>query len=290
MAGVFAKIPANTFEHLGLDAAMVLKAFDPETGEYAETDILGVTTGGSSINVTTDHIDFGEDIDNCPKNTKQLMRVDNITPVASGTLVTIDDTAALWLMAHAERSTHNRNDRGTLYTITPRSTVDIEKDFHDLWFVINYSNVNTGVGAGFIAVHFMDVMSTGGFQMQTTEKAKTQWAFEFTAHYSLDAQDNVPYEVYISEGFNGAQSPEILLGRHSVTIAVGEKVNLYPPLRKVPKSATVTWSSSATAKATVSSGEVTGVAEGTTIITASITVDGVAYTDTCTVIVEEPEE
>lgn len=285
MAGVFGKIPSNTFEHIGTDAAMVLRHFDPNTGEYSEADILGVTTGGSSINVTVDHIDYGEDIDNCPKNTKEMVRVDAITAVASGTFVTFTPQVAQRLMAHADPEIIVTPGHENVYKIVPRSTVDIEKDFQDIWFVNNYSNINTGDDAGFIAVHFRDCMSTGGFQMQTTEKAKTQWAYELTAHHSLDAQDVEPYEVYMRQGASTTQTPEIIIGRHSATIAVGDELSL-GLVRKIPSTATVTWSSSDTTKATVSAGTVTGAAAGSATITASITVDGVAYTDTCTVIVE----
>lgn len=45
-----------------------------------------------------------------------------------------------------------------------------------------------------------DVMSTGGFQLQTTDKGKGQFAFTYTAHYSIDAQDDVPCEIYVQEG------------------------------------------------------------------------------------------
>ena len=54
----------------------------------------------------------------------------------------------------------------------------------------------------------------------------------------------------------------------------------------IPAGETVTWTSNDTDTATVASGVVTGKAIGSTIITAAITVDGVSYTDTCTVIVE----
>ena len=54
----------------------------------------------------------------------------------------------------------------------------------------------------------------------------------------------------------------------------------------IPAGETVTWASSDTDKATVSSGLVTGKAQGSVIVTASITVGGVTYSDTCTVIVD----
>ena len=52
-----------------------------------------------------------------------------------------------------------------------------------------------------------------------------------------------------------------------------------------PVGETVTWTTSNSNVATVSSGVVTGVAEGSATITASITVGGNTYTDTCAVTV-----
>ena len=52
-----------------------------------------------------------------------------------------------------------------------------------------------------------------------------------------------------------------------------------------PAGAVVTWASDDEADATVEDGVVTPVAEGTATITASITVNGVVYTDSCHVTV-----
>lgn len=54
----------------------------------------------------------------------------------------------------------------------------------------------------------------------------------------------------------------------------------------VPAGATVTWKSSDTTKATVAAGVITPVGEGTCTVTASITVDGVTYTEEVAVTVE----
>ena len=56
----------------------------------------------------------------------------------------------------------------------------------------------------------------------------------------------------------------------------------------VPENAEVTWTTGSSSVATVSGGVITPEGAGNTIITASITVDGVTYTDTCTVIVTAP--
>ena len=51
----------------------------------------------------------------------------------------------------------------------------------------------------------------------------------------------------------------------------------------VPEDAVVEWASSDDAVATVDGGVVTALAEGTATVTATITVDGETYDDSCTV-------
>lgn len=73
--------------------------------------------------------------------------------------------------------------------------------------------------------------------------------------------------------------PSITLSKSTATIAVEGTTSLTATV--VPAGSTVTWSSSDTSIATVSSGTVTGVKAGTATITASITVDGYAYRANC---------
>jgi hypothetical protein len=80
----------------------------------------------------------------------------------------------------------------------------------------------------------------------------------------------------------------INLNVHAKTIKVGETLQLAAAV--LPKTAAVTYTSGTTAKATVTAaGLVEGKAVGSSVITASITVDGKSYTDTCTVTVEAAE-
>ena len=81
-------------------------------------------------------------------------------------------------------------------------------------------------------------------------------------------------------------NPSVTVFPSAVSVEAGNKISL--SATTVPLGAVVTWSSSAEGKATVdANGEVTGVEEGSATITASITVSGVNYTDTCTVTVTE---
>ena len=83
---------------------------------------------------------------------------------------------------------------------------------------------------------------------------------------------------------NGTVTPAVEIDSHAVTVEKDATVTL--TAATVPAGETVTWTSSDGNTATVTSGGVVaGVAVGSAIITATITKDGVDYSDTCTVVV-----
>lgn len=189
----YTKIPSDTFKKLQLNAAIIAKSFAPETGTLEAEDQIGATTGGISFNAAPTYSDFGEDIDNCPKNMKELKKLDFWEVTASGTFVTVDTATAKSLIGAADIGTTDTTK------VTPRNDV-LDADFSDIWIVGDYSDKNGDTKGGFIAIHLMNALSTGGFQLQTSDKAKGQFAFTYTAHYSMAAQDTVPFGVYIKTG------------------------------------------------------------------------------------------
>ena len=78
--------------------------------------------------------------------------------------------------------------------------------------------------------------------------------------------------------------PTITLDKSTLSLTVGGATGSLSATVS-PVGSTVTWKSSDTAIATVSSGTVTAVKAGTCTVTASITVDGVTYTAACAVTV-----
>lgn len=269
----YTQIPSTAFQNIQLNAGILVDSFVPSTGTIGK--LLGATTGGVNFTDSVEYSDYGDDIDNCPKNMLELKKLESHDVKMSGTFVTLSASTAKMLVAvgdvDADDSTH----------IVPRNDL-LTTDFVDLWWIGDYSDQNTGDNAGFVAIHMMNALNTGGFQIQSTDKGKGQFAFEFTGHYSMDAQDTVPYEVFIQQGGEEVK-PSVLINTHATEVAEGADVTLTAVT--VPAAQTVTWSSSDTSVATVAGGVVTGVAEGNAIITATITVDGVTYSDTCTVIV-----
>lgn len=186
----FTQIPADTFKQIVLNAGILLKTFTPDTGTFSASNIVGATTGGITFEATPTFSDFGEDIDNCPKNTMELKKLDSWEVKMSGTYVTLTAEIAKSVISAADISN---------IKITPRNDIDLS-DFSDLWFVADYSNLNGETNGGFCAIHLLNALSTSGLKIQSSDKEKGQFAFEYTAHYSISAPDVVPFEVYIKAG------------------------------------------------------------------------------------------
>lgn len=239
----YTRIPIDTFQHIALNAGMVARDFDTATGEVEESDIIGATTGGTNFTATPSYTDFGEDIDNCPKNTKDAKHIDSWEVKLSGTLVTVDTPSASVLIGAVDvtageieyeltedtdivsgKTYYTRSGTSPNYTytavaspvksalstyyeataaspdkLTPRADL-VQSDFADVWWIGDYSDKNSGESGGFVAVHVLNSLSTGGFQIQSTDKGKTQFAYEFTGHYSMDEPETVPFEVFVMMG------------------------------------------------------------------------------------------
>ena len=186
----YTKIPETTFQNLQLNAGVLLSAFNPESATVANESIIGATTGGVNFTATPTFSDYGEDIDNCPKNMKELKKLDSWEISMSGTYVTVDANAVKSLVGAADVSGNK---------ITPRNDV-LLSDFTDIWWVGDYSDKNGETNGGFVAIHMMNALSTGGFAIQSSDNGKGNFAFTYTAHYSMSAQDTVPFEVYVKAG------------------------------------------------------------------------------------------
>ena len=189
----FTRIPETTFQKLQLNAGILLSDFTPATGEVAENAILGATSGGVSFSATPSFSDFGEDIDNAPVNVKELKRLDSWEVSMSGSFITVDVATAKRLIGVADIDGTDNSK------IIPRADLK-QTDFADIWWVGDYSDQNGDSNGGFVAIHMMNGLNTGGFSVQSNNRGKGEFAFEFTGHYSLEDQSVVPFEVYVKTG------------------------------------------------------------------------------------------
>lgn len=189
----FTKIPSDAFQKLQINAGILTTDFTPATGTIGEAGQIGATTGGVNFTATPTYSDMGADIDNCPKNMKELKTLDSWEVKMAGTFVNADTAIAKRLCGAADIGTTDTTK------VTPRNDLK-DADFDDIWLVGDYSDKNGETNGGFIAIKLLNALSTGGFQLKTADKSKGQFAFEFTGHYSMSAQDTVPFEIYIKAG------------------------------------------------------------------------------------------
>lgn len=267
----FTKIPESTFNELQVNAGVLVKAFDPVTGTLDDADIITATSGGITINAKPTFEDFGSDIDNCKKNTKELKRKTEMDVSVSTTALNINkDTLKLMLAAADE------TESGAIV-----SRVDLAlSDFATIWWIGDLSN------GGYLAIKLIDALSTDGFSLKTNDKGKGNLSISLSAHVSLEDQDVEPVEFYIGEPENA--TPYIRLNKGNLSLDVDGTFTLSAAV--YPANASITWDSTDDNVATVADGVVTGEGAGVAVITAEITVDGTSYIDSCNVSVKATGE
>ena len=187
----FTQIPVDTFQKLQMNAGILVDGFDPTTGTI--TTLIGATSGGVNATATPTFSDYGDDIDNCPKNMLELKKLESWEAKMTGTFVTVSAALAKRLVGAADIDSENN------IHIVPRNDV-LKTDFKDVWWIGDYSDLNGNQNGGFCAIHLINALSTTGFAVQSGDRAKGTFAFEFTGHYSMDEQDRVPFEIFIKEG------------------------------------------------------------------------------------------
>lgn len=185
--GKYTTIPTDTFDNLQLDAGIVLSQFDISTQTVDKTKIIGATTGGIQINITPSYSDFGEDVDNCPANTKELKHLDSWDVNMGFTLLNLTEGAIKMSIGPATVDS-------TTHKIKPKNSLSVSDFMDQLWWVGDRAD------GGLIAIKLLNALSTSGFALQTTKNGKGQNAVTITGHVSQATPDDVPVEVYSIEG------------------------------------------------------------------------------------------
>lgn len=173
----YTQVAANTFDTLQMNAGIICRSFDPETGIVS--GILGTTSGGVQVNSNPSFADFGEDMDNVPGQTKQLKRVTAYDPAISGTLISVDNVALFSLQAG---SFDFSQDEDQAMRIQPLDGA--VPSGRDLWLIGDYSAVNDtdetiGAQAGFCAVHLLHALNNAGFSGKRSMKGKASLLSSF---------------------------------------------------------------------------------------------------------------
>lgn len=186
----YTQIPADAFKQIQMNAGILVKTFTPSSGEVG--DLVGATSGGINFKATPTYTDYGEDVDNCPKNTMEMKKLDSWEATMGGTFITVTAESIKTLLGAADVDSSDPTH------VVPRSDV-LASDFEDIWWVGDYSEFNGDTNGGYCAIHLMNALSNEGFQIQSQDKSKGQFAFNYTAHYKM-ADKKVPFEIFIKQG------------------------------------------------------------------------------------------
>ena len=180
----FTVIPESTFTELQINAGVLLNKFTPGTAAApADEDIICATTGGVNVSCVPTFSDLGEDVDNCPKNTKELKHLDGWDCKMSTTALGTSPANIKFSLGCADVDTTDTTK------IVPR--VDLaQTDFSDIWWVGDRAD------GGMVAIQLKNALSTGGFSLKTTDKGKGQITVEITGHVSIKKQSEVPMVFY----------------------------------------------------------------------------------------------
>ena len=185
--GAFTKIPADTFDQIQMDAGVLLSTFDPDNPSVTDAAIIAVTTGGINATCVPTYSDLGEDIDNCPNNTKELKHLDGWECKMSFTALNFNaDKFKMWLGA-ADKAAKTVS---TAAKVTPRNSLSQTDFSSSIWWIGDKTN------GGAVAIELKNALSTGGINLQTTKNGKGQLSVELTGHYSINDMNVVPMQFY----------------------------------------------------------------------------------------------
>lgn len=181
----FSQVSETAFNELQVEAGVLLRNFDPESPELINEDIVCATTGGINPTCVPTYSDWAADVDNAKNNMMEFMRLDGWDCALGFTAVNITPEIIRMSLGAADI------DGGK---IVPRNTLDINKDFADLWWVGDRSD------GGLVAICLKNALSTGGFSLQTNKKGKGQVSVAIKGHVSITAQNEVPMQFYVQDG------------------------------------------------------------------------------------------
>lgn len=183
---------------------------------------------------------------------------------------TMSDAARVYVLGIQETEAMTFTANYTLADFTKIKALEGTEQFFAVWLganVVNEEATPTGSDGKFEFKGYITATKTGGGVNEVQNMTIT-----------------IAPTTVIKETEGGSGYASVMLSSHVLNIADGDTVKLRAVTN--PEGETVTWSSASSLVATVTNaGVVSGEGAGNTIITASITVDGVTYNDTCTVIV-----
>lgn len=185
MAKKFTKISSTAFKNMQRGAGMILTKFDPASpADPQDEDIVCATTGGIQASCVATYADDFEDVDNVASNTKEGKVLKGWECKFIFTAVTMTAKSVQLSLGPATIS----GDK-----VSPKADLELSDFTDNLWWVGDLGD------NGLAAINLKNVLSSGGFSLQTTKDGKGQVSVELQGHVSIKQQDVVPMDFYITQ-------------------------------------------------------------------------------------------
>lgn len=279
------------YEYRGVEGLVYAPVTQDDSNGFA-TGTVKPLAGVAEISKSTESTNEAHYYDNLPAVVVSSTGSDEVTITASA--IPLDVLADITGQSYdAATGMFTEQERNPGYFAIGYKTKDTDGNWYFVWRLKGTFNIpdqtnateNDGTDANGQEITFTGISTTHKFT-KTNKPAKAitvntavNPVAENTFFGSVQTPDTVTPAVV---------TPSVTVFPSRESVEVGSTVAL--SATTIPAGASVTWSSSSDTYATVnSSGVVTGASAGTATITATITVDGTNYTDTCSVTVTEPE-
>lgn len=178
------RISADAASKMQTNAGILLNTFSVENPTVPnDTAIVCETTGDFSITCVPETVDFFEDVNNAPTNTKEGKRITGWNCGLSITALSITEEMLKLSLGASEVGT----DKG----IHPRTQYKIE-DFKSLYWIGDMMDENK-----LFVVAMDNTVSTGGLSFTASNDAKGSLGLELTPHATIEDIDKVPMAFYI---------------------------------------------------------------------------------------------
>lgn len=186
-------ISTEAFNNMQTGVGMLLTTFDIENPvKPTDETIICTTSGGINIKCVPTTKDWGEDVDNCPKNTMEMLQIEGYDCGASFTSLDASKKGLQLAFGFADIDP-------TTGTIVPRMQPKAD-DFKTRWFV------SPRADGGLVVAKMMNSASVSGLSLQTTDKEKGKMAIELKCFASLEDPNKVPMECYSIDPATSASS------------------------------------------------------------------------------------
>ena len=276
------------FEYRGVEG-LVYAPITADTKDAFTTGTVKSLAGVAEISKSTESSNEPHYYDNIPAVVISSTGSDTITINASAIPLDVlaDITGQVW---DSQTGTFIEQERTPKYFAIGYQTKATNGDIMFVWRLKGTFNIpdqtsateDDGTDANGQELTFTGISTTHKF----TKTGKPAKAVTVNTGLGLANVANFFDSVQTPDTIAAATTtPSVTVIPSRIAMTAGSKVTLESQV--VPAGTSVAWSSSSTTYATVnaSTGEVTAVAAGTATITATITVDGTDYTDTCAVVV-----